>query len=265
MLKLAWIVWGLLGAALAGHGASPAVAQSTLNAIERVEYATLHGGKVAVRIELRHALKQPPAGFTVFHPAARIVLEFPGTTVVTQQRAIQIDSGLLRSVHLVQQDSHTRLVMNLVRAVGYEAVIEGTSLTIVLERGQTGVAGGRIEYFAAAAPGAQSHRIREIAFRSGEQREGRLTVSLSDSGSWIDIREQGRQLMVEFFDTGIAPDRLQRLDVRDFATPVASIATYVVGNRVRILIEPVVPYEYMAYQSGTELVIAVTRAPAGAP
>lgn len=246
VLRPAWILWGLLGAALAGHGASPAAAQSTLNAIERVEYAALHGGRVAVRVELRHALKQTPTGFRVFHPAARIVLEFPGTTVATPQRAIQIDGGVLRSVHLVQQGSHTRLVMNLVRAVAYETVIEGTSLTIVLDK---------------VAKSARTNRVLDVVFRLGANREGRVIVQLSMPGSAIGIREQGRQLVVDFPETGIEPGSLRRLDVLDFATPVASIATHTLGDGVRIVIEPLGRFEYAAYQSGTELVIAFTPRP----
>ncbi|MGH8704789.1 MAG: AMIN domain-containing protein [Burkholderiales bacterium] len=258
-MRLAWIAWGLVGVAAFGHCAPAPADPSRLNAVQSLEYGTLHGGRVAIRVGLKRALKEPPAGFRTFHPAARIVLELPDTAVATAQKSFQVDSGVLRSVHLVQHGTHTRLVLNLVRAVGYEIAIEDNSLSILLEPGRAGAAGARIEHFAAAVA-APPHHIREVGFQRGEKREGRVIVSLSSHGSGIDVREQGRQLVVDFFDTGISPAGLRRLDVQDFATPVASIATYAAGSRVRMLIEPVGPFEYAAYQSGGELVIALTPA-----
>lgn len=246
MLRPAWFLWGLLGAALAGHAAAPAAGQSDLNAIERLEYASMLAGQVAIRIGLSRPLAQAPAGFRILHPGPRIVLEFPGTTVATAQRTIQVDSGALRSVHLVQQGTHTRLVLRLVRPVGYETRLEGNSLMILLDRGRSG----------AAPP-----QIRDVAFRRGANREGRVIVSLSVPGSAIAIGERGRQLVVDFPGTGIPTGSLRRLEVLDFATPIASIATHAHADGVRILIEPLGYFEYAAYQSGTELVIALTPRP----
>lgn len=250
MLRPAWILWGLLGAALAGHSAARAAGPSDLNAIERVEYASMLAGRVAVRIGLSKPLAQPPAGFRILHPGPRIVLEFPGTTVATAQKTIQVDSGALRSVHLVQQGSHTRLVMNLVRAVAYETVIEGTSLTIVLDK---------------VARSARINRVLDVVFRLGANREGRVIMSLSNPGAGIAVGEQGRKIVVDLPDTAVPAEKLQRLDVLDYATAVASIETRAVGNGARMLIEAAGPFEYTAHQAGAELVIAVMRRPAGAP
>ena len=169
-----------------------------------------------------------------------------------------MDRSVLRSVHLVQQGTHTRLVISLVRPVGYETLIEGNDLIIVLERGRAGAAGDRIERFAAVAAAAPPHQIREVAFRRGEHREGQVIVAVSAPGPTVHIREQGRRLVVDFPDTGISPAALRRLDVLDFATPIASIATSVAGNGVRLLIEPAEPYQVTAYQAGAELVVALT-------
>jgi len=256
--RLAWIVRGSLGLAVAGHCALAPAEHVRLNAVETLDYATLHAGRIAIRVALKHPLKDPPSGFRILHPAARIVFEFPGTTVATAQRTFQVDRSVLRSVHLVQQGTHTRLVISLVRPVGYETLIEGNDLIIVLERGRAGAAGDRIERFAAVAAAAPPHQIREVAFRRGEHREGQVIVAVSAPGPTVHIREQGRRLVVDFPDTGISPAALRRLDVLDFATPIASIATSVAGNGVRLLIEPAEPYQVTAYQAGAELVVALT-------
>jgi type IV pilus assembly protein PilQ len=258
-LRLARLAAGLLCAALAGYGAA-AAERGELNAIESLDYGTLQAGRIAIRVGLKQPLKDPPSGFRILHPDARIVLEFPGTTVGTAQSTFRIDRGVLRSMHLVQKGAHTRLVISLLRPAPYQTWIEGNALVILIERGAYGAAIERTERFASRTA-APPHRIRDVAFRRGANREGRVVVLLQEPAPAAIFREQGRQLVVDFPDTGIAPEALQRLDVLDFATPIASITTSAEGNNVRLLIEPMEPYQVAAYQAGAELVVVLTPWP----
>ena len=56
----------------------------------------------------------------------------------------------------------------------------------------------------------------------------------------------------------ILPEGLRRkLDVADFGTPIQTITTYQVGDRVRMVIEPKGPWEHSAYQSDSQFVVEV--------
>ncbi|PPC88957.1 MAG: secretin, partial [Methylotenera sp.] len=46
------------------------------NKIESVDYSTLPGGRVSIRVKTTQPLANPPAGFTLTSPA-RIALDFP--------------------------------------------------------------------------------------------------------------------------------------------------------------------------------------------
>jgi len=258
MSRVAWIAGSLLGVAIAGHGAPSPTGE--LNAVQSLDYATLHG-RIEIRVGLKHPLKQPPAGFRMLHPAARIVLDLPATTIATAEHSHPVGGHVVRSVQLVPHGANTRLVIHLGRPVAYETVLEGKHLIILLEPGAGAAASDRIEHFAASEPGAQRFQVRQVGFRRTADREGRVVVSLSGAGSDIAIREQGSRIIVDLAATGIHPGRLRRLDLLDFATPVAEVATYARGNHVQVQIEPFGSYEYSAYQEGTELVIAFRPLP----
>jgi type IV pilus assembly protein PilQ len=247
----------LLGVALACQGASHEGAPGASNAIESIGYATLPAGRGVLRVALRDPLAEPPSGFRVLHPVARIVLEFPRTTVAARERSIRIESGVLRAVHLVQRGSHARLVLHLDRPVGYETQVERNVLTIFLDAPRAATGEERTAQFTAPAGGAAPHRIRNVAFRRGADREGRVIVTLSDPRTPIEVGEQGQLLVVDFRDTDLAEGAAARFDVLDFATPIASFTIRAAGRGVRLVIEPLAPFRHAAFQAGDEFVVSV--------
>ena len=75
----------------------------------------------------------------------------------------------------------------------------------------------------------------------------------------IDIRQQGKNLVVDFVKTTV-PDNLRRkLDVTDFGTPVNSVETKAFGENVRMTISPQGLWEHNAYQSENQFVVEVKR------
>lgn len=103
------------------------------------------------------------------------------------------------------------------------------------------------------------HSVSDVMFRRGKDGEGRVIVDLSDSGTGIDIRQQGPNLVVDFIKTSV-PDRLRRkLDVTDFATPVTSVETKSNGDNVRMVISPKGLWEHNAYQSDNQFIVEVKR------
>lgn len=251
------IAAGLIGAALA----LPARADAPgANAIEAVDDTRLAAGRVVVQVSLRRALLQPPPGYRVLHPDPHIVLDFPGTAIATARRNWPADIAPLRGVQLVQKGDRTRLVLRLSQAVRHEMFLRENRLLLVLE---PLYASDRIEHRARFAPQASAvNRIREIEFRRGAAGEGRVVISLAHADSDVVVREQGRHVVVELHRTDFAPGAQVRLDVLDFATPVASVAAYDAGGVARVLIEPIGAFAYSALQTGTELLVAFAPPPA---
>jgi type IV pilus assembly protein PilQ len=112
--------------------------------------------------------------------------------------------------------------------------------------------------FAEAAPGQQvRHNLRDVDFRRGNTGEARVVVDLSSPNIGIDIRQQGRQLVVDFLNTNLPRNLVRRLDVGDFGTPVRFVDTFDQGGNARMVLEPRGVWEYSAYQTDTQFIVEV--------
>ena len=227
-------------------------------AIQSVTAATQGGGEV-IRIQTSEPLKQPPVGFSIQSPA-RIALDFAGATNGSGKNLFEINQGNLRSANVVEAGDRTRVVLNLNQAVAYETRIDGNAVLVTLRPPAVAapVAGGTVgSVFAAADSAAGVAPLNDIDFRRGTENTGRVVVNLANSQTGVDIRPQGRNLVVEFLKTSLPEGLRRRLDVSDFGTPVRTITATEAGDRVRLLIEPVGNWEHSAYQSDNQFVLEV--------
>ena len=256
--RVAWALPGLLLASLCVPLQTSRAAEiAPLNAVQSVDYAPLASGAFLIRLALKQPLAQPPAGFRTFHPAARIVLDFPDTALAVTQKSIDVGSRLLRSIRLTQQGNRTRLVIDLETPVRHETTLEGNSLLVTLRRIPQTAPGERFQRFGAAEVRNRTHRIQDVDFRRDGSGAGSVIVQLSDAGVGLALNQQGRTLIVDFIDAGIAPDNQLRLDVQDFATPIYTVDTRAIGGNVRIRIETGGQFDYSVYESGLQLNVAV--------
>lgn len=243
---------------LQGHAAvGQEATQAPQNSIESLDYSTLQSGKTLIKLKLKQALKNPPAGFAINNPP-RIALDLPDTANALGKNAIAVNEGMLRSLNIVQAGSRTRLVINLAKPAGYETKIEENSLLITLQGAEVpGTTSNISPRFAESVPGAQKHSLRDIDFRRGKAGEGRIVVDLSDTGTGIDIRTEGKTVVVDFINATLPRNLERRLDVADFATPVQTVSTFGHGNNVRMVIEPKGLWEHSAYQTDRQFILDV--------
>ena len=226
------------------------------NKIEKIDFAALPGGRVAIRIATTQALSNPPAGFTLNNPP-RIALDFPKTLNGLDKNTLSADQGVLKSVNLAQAKERTRLVLNLSKAVSYTASVSGNETTIVLQGEQAGADTPTLTKFAEAKAGDQPHTLSNIDFVRGKNGEGRILVDLSDPSAGIDIRQKGKTIVVDFINTDMPIALQRRLNVINFNTPVLYIDTIKQGKNVRMVIEPQGNWEQSAYQADKRFIIDV--------
>ena len=84
-----------------------------------------------------------------------------------------------------------------------------------------------------------------------------MIVDLANNQVGVDIRQQGKNLVVEFTKSTLPEGLRRRLDVTDFGTPVQTVTTSQQGDRVRMTIEPRGDWEHSAYQSENQFVVEV--------
>jgi type IV pilus assembly protein PilQ len=220
------------------------------------------GGSDVVRVELSEALKAVPAGFAVQSPP-RVAIDLPGVSNASGKTSYDLNQGNVRSVNVASSGDRTRLVLNLKQASAYHAEIQGKVLLISLDAGATSSA--------SAAPTADATHfansentdvleLKDIDFRRGSDGAGRIVVNLASTQVGVDLKQQGKDLVVDFLRS-TAPQRLRRrLDVTDFGTPVQTITTTQSGDHVHMVITPTGSWDHSAYQTDNQFVLEVRPA-----
>ncbi|HMW54219.1 MAG: type IV pilus secretin PilQ [Candidatus Accumulibacter phosphatis] len=250
-------LFGLVAGALWALGTANAQEDVRPNSIESMNVVQ-QGSVLNVKLTFKEPLRALPAAFSVAKPA-RMAFDFPNTTNGLGKSSQAYNEGDLKSANIVQAEDRTRVVLNLHKAMTYEATIDGNSLLLALVPSATTVGMAQIEHFAQARPSALSNTIRDIAFRRGKDGEGRITVDLTDANAGIDIKQQGSTLVVDFAKVTVPETLRKRLDVTDFATPVLTVQTDQQGANTRMIITPRGLWEHNAYQSDSQFVIEVKQ------
>jgi type IV pilus assembly protein PilQ len=230
----------------------------TKNVLESISAASLQGGKVVVKMNFKQALAAPPQGFAVTNPP-RIALDLPNVTNGTGKTTADVSEGEVRSASIVEVNNRTRVVLNLARTLNYTTVLEGNALLVTIEGMPVSATkpSAQVTQFAEAAPGEVRHSLRDIDFRRGNQGEGRVVVALSSPNTGIDIRLQGKSILVDFVNTTVPKNLVRRLDVGDFGTPIRIVDTLDQGANTRMTVEPRGLWEYSAYQTDTQFILEV--------
>lgn len=261
MNRYAWLGCTLLVAML-----PPAIAADTEPVaaaqynIEDISVSAAQGNLTVVKVTMNQPLTAPPVGISLSNSdSARIYFDFLSTSNALGKNILRIDEGGVRSLNIVQVGGRTRLVMNLSRPMNYVAAIEDKAVLITLRSVVAEPTASATTHFAEVKPDrSQLLSLRDVEFRRGADGEGLVQVDLSDAGIGIDVRQQGKNIIVvEFIKASLPRNLERRLDVVDFATPVQTIETLTHGENVRMVIESKGSWEHSAYQTGTKFILKV--------
>lgn len=224
-------------------------------AIESVS-GSLQSGVEVIRVDLTKPLSVAPTGFSIQSPA-RIALDFPGVTSSMGRSTVDVNQGNLKSVSVVEAGDRTRVVVNLKQSTTYKTQIQGKSLLIVLDSASSAAPVASAAPIFSSSGNRDTLPIKDLDFRKGDESSGRVVVGLPNSQVGVDIRQQGQTLVVEFMKSSLPEGLRRKLDVTDFGTPVQTVTSFQVGDRVRMVIEPKGQWTHSAYQSDDQFVIEV--------
>ncbi|MEW5755681.1 MAG: type IV pilus secretin PilQ [Pseudomonadota bacterium] len=236
--------------AMASTPAAPREAGA--NTLRDVKYFSLPGDKVQVRLIFAQPPAQPST-FTIDNPP-RIVLDLAKTAKGVPWASQNINVGVAQSISAIETSGRTRAVLNLVSMRPFNAQVSGNEIVIDIEGEHTGA-----ETAARVGAGKVPFKIDAIDFRRGESGEGRVIITTSEEGAPVDSRVLGNSIYVDFLNTQIPENLIQRLDVVDFATPVRYIDTVVEGSRVKLVINMSEDFEHMSYQAGKTYTIDIKK------
>jgi type IV pilus assembly protein PilQ len=227
------------------------------NVLQDVRYAAAPGGKVDITLQFASPVGEVQA-FTTDSPP-RIAIDLPGTSNALTQRRVVIGSGATSAVSAAEAGGRTRVVVDLLRPAGYTTRSSGNLLVLTVDSGvmaKTGSAMVQTADPAKRAPSAVS--LSNIDFRRGDNGAGRIILRFDGSGASPDMRNDGKQIVVDVSNAQLPENLRRRLDVTDFATPVTSVEPRNNAGGARLVINTNGGYDSMAYQTGNEYVIEVS-------
>ena len=229
--------------------------------IEDIAFSSRPGSMFEVRLDFSEA---PPADFSAYtiEEPARIAIDFPGTKSALDQKRYSLPYGNATGVIVLESGDRTRLVLNLIKLVPYEAMISGTELILLVgqesggEYAKASTADGILEGQVTQVDGARSS-LTDLQFRRSEAGEGRLILALSDPSVDVNVFSEGSLINLEFLATNVPESLLRRFDVTDFATPVTSVEVTTTERGARLQLKTTGLYDYLAYQTGDEYILSV--------
>jgi type IV pilus assembly protein PilQ len=237
-------------------GAVPLLAMAE-NSIKAVS-GSVQGKSEIIRVDMVEPLATAPTGFSIQAPA-RIALDFQGVGTSLTRSAIDLSLGNVRSANLIQAGGRTRLVLNLKIPATYKTEIQDKSLLIILDTQAAAAPSAMVSPVFAESRSRNTLPLKDIDFRRGADSSGRIVVALPNNEVGVDIRQQGKTLVVEFMKTTLPEGLRRRLDVADFGTPVQTVTTFQTGDKVRMVIEPSGDWDHSAYQRDNQFVLEIRR------
>lgn len=255
LAKMVGIVIGLWMLAFGAFAADAKLMSSS--------FVALPDNKLEVRFDFDVPPSVPKSYMT--NSPARLVLDMWGVENALDSRLLDVGSGNVDNINFAQVAGRLRVVVNLFEASAYETRAAGNSLFLVVgDRGE--VKRNDVKQSAVDAPietdskaksvMSDRTRVSGVDFERTDIGGGRVVISLSDDRAGVDVIEEGNNVVVNLLGVDLSASMQNRIDVKDFATPVMFIDSMASGENASILIKPSAePYDYMVYQTNNQLVV----------
>lgn len=201
-----------------------------------------------------NGLPPQPQAYQLEQPS-RLILDFDKAQQSLNQATIPVATQEASSVEVASDAQRSRLIVNLKEAGTFTTRVEGN--TFILKINNLAQQPTLPTLAPAAKKAAQG--IANIGFQRGNQGEGQVVIDLLGSNTPADVQQQGSKIVVRMLGNKIPAHLARRLNVNDFATPVATVDAYNDGGNGVITIQSNGSYEYMAYQAENKLTISLKR------
>lgn len=210
------------------------------------------GQGTEIRVMFNGIPPQPQA-YQLEQPS-RLILDFDKAQQALKQNSIQVATKEANSVDVSSDAQRSRLTVNLADAGAFTTRVEGNTFILKINSTDNSFATP-----VATSVKAPSQGVSNIGFQRGSEGEGQVVIDLLGSNTPADVQQQGSKIVVRMLGSKIPAHLTRRLNVNDFATPVATVDAYNDGNSGVITIQSSGSYEYMAYQAENKLTISLKR------
>lgn len=228
--------------------------------IEDIAFTAQPGAQLEVRLTFSEPPSADIESYTIEEPA-RIVLDFPDTESGLEQKRFSLSQANATSVMVLESGDRTRMIVNLVDLVPFESEVSGRQLTLTVgqDGGQAMAASSATDILRTDANRVErvASEITDLAFQRSPDGEGLLILTLTNPSVDASIFSEGGDISLQFLNTNIRESLIRRFDVTDFATPVQGIEVSTTERGTKLKLQAEGLYDYLAYQTGDEYILAV--------
>ena len=253
---------------LSGLGLSIAFSVAHAGSITAIDVAQSDGDSQLLQVTFDGpAIK--PNSFAIANPA-RLAFDFADTQVKLPKNFVDLGNPIIKSAVAVEANGRSRLVLNLAHNVAYSTSLSGNKLLVRINNNMTPVQQSAtsqeqatVNSSAAGEATAQAAVATTplgLDFRRGKGGEGRVEITLPADNTPVDVRRDGKNLVLDVMNASLPRALEKRMDVSDFATPVDKVIASNQGRNSHILIQPQGDWEFSSYQTERKLVVEVRKA-----
>ncbi|RQO69288.1 type IV pilus secretin PilQ [Aquitalea sp. FJL05] len=253
---------------LSGLGLSIAFSVAHAASITAIDVAQTDGDSQLLQVTFDGpAIK--PNSFAIANPA-RVAFDFADTQVKLPKNFVDLGNPIIKSAVAVEANGRSRLVLNLAHNVAYSTTLSGNKLLVRISNNMAPVQQSATSQeqptrsstaaSEASAQAAVATTPLGLDFRRGKAGEGRVEIILPADNTPVDVRRDGKNLVLDVMGASLPRALEKRMDVSDFGTPVDKVIASNQGRNSRILIQPQGDWEFSSYQTERKLVVEVRKA-----
>ena len=244
------------------------------NGITGIELIKNSQDQQVLALTFNSALPAAPNSFAISNPP-RVAFDFPDTRNLTGKNQLPFAASLLNTATLVEGQGKARLVLNLSKSTAYTSAVQDNKLLITLNGpsntspqnpvvGRTETPTEILPPVIAAAPHAIAPNgvVQNVDFKRGDNGEARILIDLNSASTPVDIKREGKSVIIDLAGVKVPRHLERRLDVTDFATPARRIDATNQGNGSRIAVQSEGDWAYSSYQTDKRLVVEVRKSSA---
>jgi type IV pilus assembly protein PilQ len=228
----------------------PALSAWATSDVTSADYSSTAAGDVVITLSTEG--DEPKVSVFATENPARIILDLAETNSQVDESPVSVGIGSVQKFTTLAAGGRTRVMVDLSEMVSYDYQSGNGSVVLSI----TGDGAGST---VPASSGTAKYTVENVDFRRGEDGQSRVILSLDKEGANVSVNSREGGLSVDVFDAYLPDSLNQRLDVVDFATPVQIIDSGKRNNSVRVELQVTGLYEHMAYQSGSDWIIEVSK------
>ena len=228
----------------------PALSAWAATEVTAANYNSSAGGDVTITLSTDG--DEPKVSVFATESPARIILDLAETDSQVDESPVSVGIGSVQTFTTLSTGGRTRVMVDLSDMASYDYQYENGNVVL-------SIAGSGAASATPVHSGTAKYTVNNVDFRRGEDGQSRIIIAMNRDGANVAVNSREGGLSVDVFDANLPAALNQRLDVMDFATPVQIIDSGEMGSGVRLELEVTGLYEHMAYQSGDDWIIEVSK------